>query len=64
MLAGSKRLCKDDLVDELMVIDAIANNPRTRATKMFFRTIITKGMLRQVQMYLDPITSKIKEIKK
>jgi hypothetical protein len=62
MLAGSKRVCKEDLIDELMVIDAIADNPRTRATKIFFKTIITKGMVRQVQLYLDPLTSKVKEI--
>ncbi|MBF0541349.1 MAG: hypothetical protein HQK91_07860 [Nitrospirae bacterium] len=61
MLAGSKRLCKDDLVDELMVIDAIADNPRIRASKIFFKTVITKGILRQVQMYLDPLTSKLKK---
>lgn len=63
MLAGSKRLCKDDLIDELMVIDAIADNPKSRATKIFFKTVITKGLVKQMQLYLDPLILKVKKSK-
>ncbi len=58
-LEGSKRLCKDDLVDELMVIDAIANSPRARAFRTVAKTMF-KAVSRQVTVYFDPLVKKIK----
>lgn len=63
MLAGSKRLCKDDLVDELMVIDAIADKPRRRATQTVAKTMI-KAIGRQVNGYFDPLFKKVSFRKK
>jgi hypothetical protein len=54
MLQASKRLCKDDLVDELWAIDAIADDKRRRATKVFLKTVF-KGIKTQVKSYLDPL---------
>ncbi|MBF0519814.1 MAG: hypothetical protein HQK92_08835 [Nitrospirae bacterium] len=54
MLEGSKRLCKEDLVDELMIIDAVADNPRTRATRLFLKTIF-KSLGKQVGNYFSPL---------
>ncbi|KJU86516.1 hypothetical protein MBAV_001287 [Candidatus Magnetobacterium bavaricum] len=60
MLADSKRLCKDDLVDELMVIDAIADNPRSRALNTVAKTML-KAVRRQVSGYFDPLVKIIKK---
>lgn len=57
ILAGSKRLCKDDLVDELMVIDAISDNPRRKAAKTVFKTIF-KAMSRLTGGYFKPLATK------
>ncbi|WP_444550733.1 two-CW domain-containing protein [Candidatus Magnetomonas plexicatena] len=54
MLEGSKRLCKDDLVDELMIIDAVADMPNTRATRLFFKTIF-KSIGKQITNYFAPL---------
>ncbi|MBF0459257.1 MAG: hypothetical protein HQK99_15310 [Nitrospirae bacterium] len=54
MLEGSKRLCKEDLVDELMIIDAVADMPNTRATRLFFKTIF-KSLRKQVSSYFEPL---------
>ncbi len=54
MIEASKRLCKDDLVDELMVIDAIADKPRRRAVKLYFKTVF-KALRRNVTNYFDPL---------
>ena len=59
MLQSSKRICKDDLVDELWVIDAIADDKRRRATKVLVKTIF-KGISRQVANYLNPLLSQLK----
>ncbi|MBV6342016.1 hypothetical protein HWQ67_10500 [Candidatus Magnetobacterium casensis] len=59
MLEGSKRLCKDDLVDELMVIDAIANHPRVRAFQTVAKTML-KAVRRQAFGYFEPLVKKIK----
>jgi hypothetical protein len=53
-LEGSKRICKDDLVDELMVIDAIADNPRRRAAKTVAKTML-KAVGKQISRYFDPL---------
>ncbi|MCI4626124.1 MAG: hypothetical protein L3V56_09210 [Candidatus Magnetoovum sp. WYHC-5] len=58
MLEGSKRLCKDDLIDELMVIDAISDAPRRRALKTVVKTM-TRALTRQVGGYFSPLTRKI-----
>ncbi|MBF0564266.1 MAG: hypothetical protein HQK89_03390 [Nitrospirae bacterium] len=63
MLAGSKRLCKDDLVDELMVIDAIADKPRRRAAHTVAKTMI-KAIGRQADGYFEPLFKKISARKK
>ncbi|MBF0317338.1 MAG: hypothetical protein HQL04_04115 [Nitrospirae bacterium] len=60
MLEGSKRLCKEDLVDELMVIDAIANHPRTRAFSTVAKTML-KAVRRQVTGYFDPLVKIVKK---
>lgn len=57
MLQASKRLCKDDLVDELWVIDSIADDKRRRATKVFVKTVF-RGISHQVSGYFDPLLSK------
>ncbi|WP_444547980.1 two-CW domain-containing protein [Candidatus Magnetomonas plexicatena] len=54
MLEGSKRLCKDDLVDELMIIDAVSDMPNARATRLFFKTIF-KSIHKQVSNYFEPL---------
>jgi hypothetical protein len=56
-LEGSKRLCKDDLVDELMVIDAIADNPRRRAAKTVAKTMF-HALRKQIGNYFDPLVKK------
>ncbi|MBF0568098.1 MAG: hypothetical protein HQK95_04445 [Nitrospirae bacterium] len=53
-LEGSKRICKDDLVDELMVIDAIADHPRRRAAKTVAKTML-KAVGKQITRYFDPL---------
>ncbi|MBF0564681.1 MAG: hypothetical protein HQK89_05505 [Nitrospirae bacterium] len=55
MLEGAKRLCREDLVDELMIIDAISDKPRRRAAKLFAKTV-TKALGRQVKNYFKPAT--------
>ncbi len=57
MLQASKRLCKDDLVDELWVIDAIADDKRRRATKLFFKTVF-RGISHQISGYFSPLLHK------
>lgn len=57
MLQASKRLCKDDLVDELWVIDAIADDKRQRATKLFLKTVF-KGISLQFSTYFNPFLHK------
>ncbi|MEO5361775.1 MAG: hypothetical protein H7843_15260 [Nitrospirota bacterium] len=59
-LEGSKRICKDDLVDELMVIDAIADNPRRRAAKTVAKTML-KAVGKQITRYFDPLVDVIKK---
>lgn len=54
MLQASKRLCKDDLVDELWAIDAIAPDKRQRATKVFLKTVF-KGVSLQFKNYIGPL---------
>ncbi len=54
IMEASKRLCKDDLIDELMVIDAIADNPRTRALRIYFKTVF-KAIRRNVEGYFKPL---------
>lgn len=61
IIAASKRLCKDDLVDELMVIDAIADNPRRRALKLYFKTVF-KAIRRNVTSYFEPLIKKSSKI--
>ncbi|KJR41054.1 Protein serine/threonine phosphatase [Candidatus Magnetoovum chiemensis] len=63
MLEGSKRLCKNDLIDELMVIDAIADDPRRRALRTVAKTMF-KALRRQVGSYFDPLAVKIRIKKK
>lgn len=58
MLEGSKRLCKEDLIDELMVIDAISDSPRRRAAKTVAKTML-KALKRQVGGYFDPLAKKV-----
>ncbi len=53
MIEASKRLCKEDLIDELMVIDAISDNPNKKAASTFFKTVFKKGIRRQVENYFD-----------
>ncbi|MBF0553011.1 MAG: hypothetical protein HQK96_00470 [Nitrospirae bacterium] len=53
-LEGSKRICKDDLVDELMVIDAIADNPRRRAARTVAKTML-RAVGKQITRYFDPL---------
>jgi len=60
MLQSSKRLCKDDLVDELWVIDAIADDKRRRATKVVAKTIF-KGITRQITNYFNPLLTQLKK---
>ncbi|MBF0536825.1 MAG: hypothetical protein HQL03_01075 [Nitrospirae bacterium] len=60
MLEGSKRLCKEDLVDELMVIDAISDHPRRRAFHTVAKTML-KAVRRQVTGYFDPLLKIIKK---
>jgi len=60
MLQSSKRLCKDDLVDELWVIDAIADDKRRRATKVLVKTVL-KGITRQVTNYFHPLLTQLKK---
>lgn len=57
MLQASKRLCKDDLVDELWVIDAIADDKRRRASKLFFKTVF-RALSHQVSGYFSPLLHK------
>ncbi|MBF0319911.1 MAG: hypothetical protein HQL01_08950 [Nitrospirae bacterium] len=59
-LEGSKRICKDDLVDELMVIDAIADNPRRRAAKTVAKTML-KAVGKQISRYFDPLVDIVKK---
>ncbi|MEO5356363.1 MAG: hypothetical protein H7844_03575 [Nitrospirae bacterium YQR-1] len=59
MLEGSKRLCKEDLVDELMIIDAIADHPRSRAVKVVAKTMF-KALRKQIGNYFDPLIEKAK----
>jgi hypothetical protein len=59
MLQSSKRLCKDDLVDELWVIDAIADDKRRRATKVLAKTIF-RGITLQIKNYFKPLLSRVK----
>ncbi|MBF0465037.1 MAG: hypothetical protein HQK88_06475 [Nitrospirae bacterium] len=59
MLEGSKRLCKEDLVDELMIIDAIADHPRSRAATVVAKTMF-KALRRQIGGYFDPLIDKVK----
>ncbi|MBF0565792.1 MAG: hypothetical protein HQK89_11160 [Nitrospirae bacterium] len=54
MLAGSKRLCKEDLVDELMIIDAVSDKPNIKATNLFVKTIF-KSIRKQVDNYFEPL---------
>ncbi len=58
MLQSSKRLCKDDLVDELWVIDAIADDKRRRATKVVAKTVF-KGIAKQIKNYFNPLFSQL-----
>jgi hypothetical protein len=58
MLQSSKRLCKDDLVDELWVIDAIAYDKRRRATKIVVKTIFM-GITKQIKNYLNPLLTRL-----
>ncbi|MBF0516412.1 MAG: hypothetical protein HQK97_04715 [Nitrospirae bacterium] len=60
ILAGSLRVCKDDLIDELMVIDAIADNPRRRAAKTVFKTMF-KAARKQFVGYFDPLVGIVKK---
>ncbi len=60
MLQASKRLCKDDLVDELWVIDAIADDKRRRATKVLVKTIF-RGITLQIKNYFHPLLSQLKK---
>ncbi|QWR76961.1 two-CW domain-containing protein [Candidatus Magnetomonas plexicatena] len=59
MLEGSKRLCKEDLVDELMIIDAIADHPRSRAATVVAKTMF-KALRKQVGGYFAPLIDKVK----
>ncbi len=54
IMEASKRLCKDDLVDELMIIDAIADNPRRRAVKIYFKTVFN-AIRRNFEGYFRPL---------
>ncbi len=60
MLQSSKRLCKDDMVDELWVIDAIADDKRWRATKLLARTLF-RAISFQVRNYFNPLIKKIRK---
>jgi hypothetical protein len=62
MLQGSKRLCKDDLVDELMVIDAISDNPRSKAARIVFKTML-KAVRTQLGSYFGPLAAKTGALK-
>lgn len=57
MLEGSKRLCREDLVDELMIIDAVAELPQLRATNLFMKTIF-KSFRKQIGNYFEPLFDK------
>jgi len=50
MLQASKRLCKDDLLDELWVIDSIAEDRNRKAAKVFAKTLL-KAVKTQVKNY-------------
>lgn len=54
MLQGSKRLCKDDLVDELWAIDSISDQPKKTAARLFTRTI-AKAVGVQIRNYFRPL---------
>jgi hypothetical protein len=56
MLQGSKRLCKDDLVDELWAIDAISDHPKRSAARLFFKTV-SKAIQMQIKNYFTPLIS-------
>jgi len=58
MLQASKRLCKDDLIDELWVIDAIAEDKRRKATRVFVKTVF-RGISHQVSGYFGPVIEKL-----
>ncbi|KJR40016.1 hypothetical protein MCHI_004081 [Candidatus Magnetoovum chiemensis] len=58
MLDNSKRLCKDDLIEELLIIGAIAKNPKIKATRLFLRTMF-KALRRQVGNYFRPLKMKV-----
>ncbi len=63
IMEASKRLCKDDLVDELMIIDAIADNPRRRALGIYFKTVFN-AISRNVGGYFKPLLPTQRENKK
>ncbi len=56
ILEGSKRLCKDDLVDELLIIDAIEDHPRRKALKTYFKTVFT-AIHKNAVNYFNPLFS-------
>ncbi|MBF0537123.1 MAG: acetylxylan esterase [Nitrospirae bacterium] len=60
MLEGSKRLCREDLVDELMIIDAISDMPQVNATRLFVKTIF-KSVNKQIGNYFAPLLIKFHE---
>ncbi|MBF0457910.1 MAG: hypothetical protein HQK99_08455 [Nitrospirae bacterium] len=59
-LEGSKRICKDDLVDELMIIDAISDRPRRRAARTVAKTML-HAVGKQITRYFDPLVDIVKE---
>jgi len=57
MLQASNRLCKDDLIDELWVIDSIAEKKKAKtATRLFARTVL-KAWRVQIKNYFSPLLS-------
>ncbi|MCI4626688.1 MAG: hypothetical protein L3V56_12100 [Candidatus Magnetoovum sp. WYHC-5] len=54
MLENSSRLCKDELVEELILIGAYAKHPHVKATKVVAKTMF-KAVKKQIGDYFKPL---------
>lgn len=55
MLEGSRKLCREDLVDELMILDAISDKPIRSAARLFVKTV-ARALGKQIRNYFQPAT--------